>query len=241
MLWCIDRASWNNQKGRVPKPGLFFMHMPPDFVVFDCDGVLVDSEPITNRVIRDDLERYGLTMSMDQVMSRFVGGTIKGVMETAREMGANLPDSWVDDIYAKIFAALEAEVTLIPGADHVLDALDRAGIGYAIGSNGPHAKMRITLGRTGLAARLQGRVYSREDVANPKPAPDVYLKAMSDAGFAPSRCVVVEDSASGAKAGRASGAFVCGFAAETDPERLRPHCDVLFDDMAELPGLLKLS
>lgn len=217
------------------------MHMPPDFVVFDCDGVLVDSEPITNRVIRDDLARHGLTLSVDKVVSLFVGGTIQRVMEISRKMGADLPDTWVDDIYAKTFVALEAQVTLIPGVEGVLDALDRAGIGYAVGSNGPHAKMRITLGRTGLAARMAGRVYSREDVAHPKPAPDVYLRAIADAACAPERCVVVEDSASGARAGRASGAYVCGFTADTDPERLRPHCDVLFHGMAELPGLLKLS
>lgn len=210
-----------------------------DMVIFDCDGVLVDSEPLTNRVLQRNLAGYGLEMSLEDIMAQFVGGTIKGVGEQAREMGADLPDTWVDELYAQMFEAL-IDVTPIPGAVDVLDALDDAGIVYAVGSNGPHAKMAITLPRCGLADRLAGRVYSREDVPNPKPAPDVYLLAAKNAGIAPERCVVVEDSGSGARAGKAAGMFVAGFHAESDIESLRPHCDALFDRMDALPKLIGL-
>ena len=125
-----------------------------------------------------------------------------GVRDEAVRRGARLPEVWLDEIYTAIYEALASQVELIPGVSEVLDALDQAGIGYAIGSNGPHAKMQVTLGRTGLLDRLQGRIYSREDVPNPKPAPDVYLKAARDAGVGPSDCVVIEDSASGARAGQ---------------------------------------
>ncbi len=216
------------------------MNTPPDMVIFDCDGVLVDSEPITNRVIQENLAQNGLPLELDEIMRLFVGGTMQGVMDMAREMGATLPDDWLDHIYGAIFIALGKEVEPIPGAIAVLDALDAAGILYAVGSNGPHAKMNVTLTRTGLAERLKGRVFSREDVPNPKPAPDVYLHAAKQAGIAPERCVVIEDSASGAKAGVAAGMRTFGFYGETPKERLEPICDDVFGDMRDLPALLGL-
>ncbi len=211
-----------------------------DMVLFDCDGVLVDSEPITNQLMRDDLVAYGLDLPLDEIMRLFVGGTMIGVFERAREMGAPLPDDWVETFYQKMFDTLAKQVTPIPGAADVLTRLQAAGIPFAVGSNGPHEKMRITLARCGLAELLAGRVYSREDVANPKPAPDVYLKAATDAGIAPERCAVIEDSASGAKAGQAAGMTVFGFAADTPAARLEPCCDVVFDRLSDLPELLGL-
>ncbi|MBW4706435.1 HAD family phosphatase [Roseobacter sp. YSTF-M11] len=216
------------------------MILPPDLVIFDCDGVLVDSEPLTNVVIRDNLLRHGLDISLDRIVDLFVGGTMSGVMTTARGMGADLPGDWLDSIYSDIFEVLAAKVEPVPGAAAVLDVLDVAGIPYAVGSNGPHRKMEITLGRTGLLERLRGRVYSREDVINPKPAPDVYLKAASVAGISPHRCVVIEDSASGARAGRAAGMYCMGYVAVSDPDRLAPICDVLFASMHDVPTLLGL-
>lgn len=215
--------------------------MPPDMVLFDCDGVLVDSETLTADVLCRNLAQHGLTLSPKELADLFLGGTIMGVAEQSRKMGAALPATWIDDIYEEIFSALDAGVEAIPGVWAVLDRLDAAGIGYAIGSNGPHRKMEITLGRTGLIERFRGRVYSREDVATPKPAPDVYLKAASDAGVAPGRCVVIEDSPNGARAGKAAGMVCFGFCAETPAARLAPVCDALFASMEALPALLGLE
>lgn len=216
------------------------MQLPPDLVIFDCDGVLVDSEPLTNGLIRDNLAQYGLDLPMPQIMDLFVGGTIAGAKQRACELGATLPDDWVEEIYEQMFEVLGEKVELIPGITDVLDALDKAGIIYAVGSNGPHRKMEVTLNRTMLMPRLMGRIVSREDVPRPKPAPDVYLKAAEITGIAPARAVVVEDSASGAKAGQAAGMVVFGFAAETPVDRLNPHCDAIFDKMTDLPALLGL-
>ena len=216
------------------------MIMPPGMVIFDCDGVLVDSEPISDRVIQKSLAHYGLEITVQEVSGLFLGGTIAGVADTARGMGARLPGDWVDNIYAEIFEALAEEVELVPGAPLVLDALDAAGIPYAVGSNGPHRKMEITLKRTGLAGRLAGRVWSREDVPNPKPAPDVYLAAAQAEGVPPERCVVIEDSPNGARAGVAAGMYTVGFAAHTDRAALLAVCDAAFDAMPELPALLGL-
>ncbi|GFE49053.1 hydrolase [Roseobacter cerasinus] len=216
------------------------MTLPPDLVIFDCDGVLVDSEPLTNVVIRDNLARHGLDLSLQEILGTFVGGTMAGVMREARAMGAQLPDDWVGRIYEEMFVVLAEKVEIVPGIVGVLDALDQASIPYAVGSNGPHRKMEITLGRTGLSDRLQGRVYSREDVANPKPAPDLYLQAAARAGVPPERAVVIEDSPTGARAAQAAGIRCFGYVADTDPARMTPFCEAVFDRMQVLPGLLGL-
>lgn len=212
----------------------------PEYVLFDCDGVLVDSERITSRVLRDDLARHGLDLPEARIEALFVGGTMAGVMRTARDMGAELPNDWLDQVYGAIFAALEVECVAVPGIVAVLDALDAAGIGYAVGSNGPIAKMDVTLRCTGLWSRFEGRVYSAHDCAASKPAPDVYLKAARQAGIAPAQCAVIEDSATGARAGQAAGMAVYGFARGGSHAKLAPHCRALFDDMGELAGLLGL-
>ena len=210
----------------------------PAYVLFDCDGVLVDSEPITNAIMQRNLAAHGLDLRLDQIFDMFVGGTMKGVMTRGREMGADLPDNWLDLIYAEMFAALEKDCVVIPGVPAMLDALDAAGIGYAVGSNGPVAKMDVTLVKCGLAERFEGRIFSSHDCPAAKPAPDVYLKAAAAAGRAPAHCVVIEDSVSGARAGVAAGMRVFGYVGESDPTRLRPHCDELLTDMGDLPGLL---
>ena len=212
----------------------------PKLVIFDCDGVVVDSEPLTLQLIRDDLAARGLPLDLTKTTDLFMGGTISGAGAQAREMGADIPEDWVDLIYDKVFAALACKVEPIPGIGAVLDRLDRQGIAYAIGSNGPHRKMEITLARCGLAARFAGRTYSREDVAAPKPAPDVYLLAASQAGVAPQDCVVIEDSATGAQAAVAAGMAVFGFARETPRAKFEGLTELLFDDMGQLPALLGL-
>jgi HAD superfamily hydrolase (TIGR01509 family) len=212
----------------------------PKLVIFDCDGVVVDSEPLTLQLIRDDLAARGLPLDLIKTTDLFMGSTIAGAGAQAREMGADIPEDWVDLIYDKVFAALARKVESIPGIGAVLDRLDRQGIAYAIGSNGPHRKMEITLARCGLAARFAGRTYSREDVAAPKPAPDVYLLAASQAGVAPQDCVVIEDSATGAQAAIAAGMAVFGFARETPRAKFEGLTELLFDDMGQLPALLGL-
>jgi HAD superfamily hydrolase (TIGR01509 family) len=212
----------------------------PKLVIFDCDGVVVDSEPLTLQLIRDDLAARGLPLDLIKTTDLFMGSTIAGAGAQAREMGADIPEDWVDLIYDKVFAALARKVESIPGIGAVLDRLDRQGIAYAIGSNGPHRKMEITLARCGLAARFAGRIYSREDVAAPKPAPDVYLLAASQAGVAPQDCVVIEDSATGAQAAVAAGMAVFGFARETPRAKFEGLTELLFDDMGQLPALLGL-
>ncbi|MEP2028709.1 MAG: HAD family phosphatase [Paracoccaceae bacterium] len=212
----------------------------PKLVIFDCDGVLVDSEPITNQILRGSLAAYGLDLQISDMGRLFVGGTMAGVMSKARELGADLPDHWLDVIYSQIYAELQEQVEIVPGVEVLLDQLDAAGVGYAVGSNGPMRKMEITLGRTGLLSRLEGRIFSSHDCAAPKPAPDVYLNAAAHAGLATADCVVIEDSATGARAGRAAGMRCYGYCGETSPDILKPICNDVFHDMAELKSILRL-
>ncbi len=214
--------------------------MTPDLVLFDCDGVLVDSETVTNRIIQENLAARGLSLPLEKIVALFVGGTIGGVRDTALSMGATLESNWLDLIYGEMFAGLAAHCEVIPGVTDMLDHLDQASVPYVVCSNGPHIKMDITLARCGLKERFANRIYSREDVPTPKPAPDIYLHAAKLANIAPARCVVIEDSPSGAKAGKAAGMRTFGYVADTDPTRLAPICDSLFDDMSKLPELLHL-
>lgn len=206
-------------------------------VIFDCDGVLVDSEGITNRLLRDDLAQHGLDMPLEQVMSAFVGGTMEGVAAEAMRLGAALPPDWVELFYGKMFKALAAEVEAIAGVHDLLERLHRAGIACAVGSNGPLAKMDITLKRTGLWRWLTPHVYSARELAHPKPAPDIYIHAAGRLGVSPAHCVVIEDSASGARAAQAAKMRCIGFAEMGQDLTLKPHCDVLARDM---PGVARL-
>jgi len=216
------------------------MLFPFKAVIFDCDGVLIDSETITNTVMRDSLITYGLDLTLREVMDLFVGGTIQSCFEEAKRRGAGLPENWVPLMYDEMYHRLAIEVTLMPGVIEVLDHLDAVGIPYGVGSNGPHTKMDITLSKTGLKSRFEGRIVSREDVGKPKPAPDVYLRVAQLIGQPPKSCVVIEDSVSGAKAGKAAGMVTFGFTAETSADRLAPFCNETFSSMSELTNLLNL-
>lgn len=215
--------------------------MTPKAILFDCDGVVVDSEPMTDALLHRDLIDAGLTLSLDDIHTLFIGGTLRSVPQAVRELGGWLPDDWLDGFNTRLYAQLAAEVLPIPGIVDVLDRLDDAGIPYAMGSNGPVKKMKVTLGATGLWDRFAPHIYSGYDCPAPKPAPDVYLKAAEMLGISPEACVVIEDSPSGAKAGVAAGMRCFGFASVTPAERLAPICDQVFDSMDALPALLGLE
>lgn len=213
---------------------------PPKLVIFDCDGVLVDSEKSTISCLKDNLSRHGLELSYQGTLALLSAGTFARAGEKAWEMGANLPDNWLESIYEELYLRLDKEVRLIPSIEHVLDVLDSAGIPYAVGSNGRVMKMEIMLRRVGLWPRLKRHLYSAQDLRFPKPAPDVYLKAASDFDLSPLECAVIEDSAMGARAATAAGIPCFGYVANTDPEKLAPFTKVNFSDMRDLPALLGL-
>lgn len=214
--------------------------MPPDLVIFDCDGVIVDSEPLTNAVLADQLRPYGLDLSPEEAASRFVGGTMAQTAERVRALGHDLPEDWVDGIYAAMFERLRQGTPLIEGVVEVFDRLDVAGIPCCIASNGPMAKMEITLGQNGLLERFQGRIFSAHDVGpeNAKPNPGLFLIAAETMGFGPGGSLVIEDTATGARAAKAAGMVCFGHAADTPVEKLTAEGATPFFAMADLPELL---
>ncbi|MBI1170319.1 HAD-IA family hydrolase [bacterium] len=215
--------------------------MTPQAVIFDCDGVLVDSESIAFALLERDLSSYVPHVSRAQMERDLLGLTLAGVAEKARTLGADLPDTWVEDFYARLYARLEQGTPLVPGILGVLDALDVAGIPYAIGSNGSPRKMQITLGQhRGLIDRFQGRVFSGQETPRPKPFPDLFLKAAAAMNVAPKHCVVVEDSPTGARAARAAGMRCMGYAPHGAAALLAEGAEP-FTRMTDLPALLNLS
>lgn len=215
----------------------------PAAVLFDCDGVITDSEGPTFDLLIADLARHGLPLSRHQLETDYIGGTIETVAERARASGAVLPGDWVARFYERMYAMLAEGTALIPGVVQVLDRLDAAGIPYAVGSNGPPEKMRISLGQHGLLPRFRA-VLSGQALGRPKPAPDVYLAAAAACGADPAACVVIEDSSSGARAALAAGIPCLGFAPhgpEAPPARGLAALGLpLFHSMTDLPALLDL-
>ncbi|HCK18975.1 MAG TPA: HAD family phosphatase [Thalassospira sp.] len=190
-------------------------------VIFDCDGVLVDTETLACRVLTEQLCDYGCDMNMAKTHDLFIGGTLAMVPPKMETMfGVTLPDDWLAECYERTFVAFRNDLKPFPHLDPVLDLLDQNNIPMAIGSNGPHAKMEVSLGKVGLKDRFAGRVCSAHDVANAKPHPDVFLLAAEKIGVDISDCIVVDDSQNGVRAGVASGATTVGLVDITPAEYL---------------------
>jgi HAD superfamily hydrolase (TIGR01509 family) len=214
--------------------------MMPSAVLFDCDGVVVDSEGATFDLLAEDIAAYGLHFELAEMEGMFLGGTMYGLGMALRQLSDQVPEDWADRFYAKLYPHLAKGTPLIAGIECVLDALDAAGVRYAIGSNGTGQKMQVTLGQhPAFLARFKGHVYSGQDLGAPKPAPDLYLYAARQLGADPSRAVVVEDSPNGAKAARAAGMRCLGYAPHGNAELAAVGAE-LFSDMRQLPALLGL-
>lgn len=211
----------------------------PLAVLFDCDGVIVDSEGVAARIAYADLKSRGLTIGPDEFEKIFTGSTMYVVRDKARAAGLDLADDWTADIYKAIYADLANGVDLFPGIIEALDALDAAGIPYGVGSNGQLVKMDITLGqRPELKARFKGHIYSGQELGATKPDPLVYLHGAKQLGVDPKDCVVVDDSIYGCMAGVAAGMRTLGFASHGDGADLKSVGAEVFHHMDELPALL---
>ena len=211
-----------------------------ELVIFDCDGVLVDSEPISNRIVSEMLDEMGIALSVDAVRERFMGRSMQYCLDSIAQMlGGSAPASFVDDYYRRSTAAFKDELTVVPGITAVLDAL---AIPCCVASSGVHAKMRTTLGLVGLLPRFEGRLFSVTEVAHAKPAPDVFLHAARCCNVRPAACLVVEDSPAGVAAGVAAGMTVYAYAGHTPSAPLQvAGAHRIFSDMSQLPQLIELG
>jgi len=205
-------------------------------VIFDCDGVLVDTELISNTVLAGLLTDAGCETTLELCLRDYRGRSLTSVMElaTARH-GAPLPGDIPQRYYDAVEARFARELEPIAG---VVAALDEIDLPMCVASSGPHRKMAVTLRATGLWERFEGRIFSATEVAHGKPAPDLFLHAARQMGFDPAHTAVVEDSLPGVQAARAAGMRVLAFAADTDPAALAEAGGEVFDDMAALPDLL---
>lgn len=210
--------------------------MQHDLVIFDCDGVLVDSEVPSNQCMIDNMRRYGLEITLSDAMQMFVGGTMSGVMEKARAMGADLPEDWLTEIYGEIYARLEQGVPLIDGVAELLDLLDAQDTPYCVASNGREAKMQITLGQNGLWGRFRDRMFSAHTHGVAKPDPGLFQIAADH--FGARRPVVIEDSHSGVTAAIGAGMRCLAFTPHTDAAAFRDLGAETFGHMNEVPQLL---
>ncbi len=206
-------------------------------VIFDCDGVLVDSEWISTGALAGLLGDMGHEITEAESHRIFTGTWWPDTQKLIEgRIGEPLPDDFATRFRERQMAALAADgVKPVPGVVAVLDGLTQR---TCVASNGPQEKMRLTLGSAGLLDRFDGRIFSAYDVERGKPEPDLFLHAAERMGAAPERSAVIEDSVHGVMAARRAGMHVFAYCAESDPVELAEAGAVVFDAMHELPALL---
>ncbi len=214
--------------------------MKPKLVIFDCDGVLVDSETPSNIILRQNLGRHGLQLSLAECEALFLGVGDEDVATKARTMGAVLPETWLQDLITETHILLAKGVDLIAGIPVLLDRLDQASIPFCVASNGRMDRMEITLGQNRLWERFQGRIFSGPALGMLKPAPDLFLTAAKTLEFSPIDCVVIEDSLSGATAARHAGMRCLGYVPKGGANKMATQNATLFSSMSKVPSLLEL-
>ncbi|AFY30730.1 HAD family phosphatase [Calothrix sp. PCC 7507] len=209
-----------------------------DLVIFDCDGVLVDSEHITNSVFAEMLNEMGLPVTLADMFDTFVGKSMAVCLEIIQQkLGKPVPDDFLSEYKQRTKKALVEKLQPIPGIHEVLAKLN---LPFCVASNGVEEMMQTKLNITGLLPYFEGKLFSITHVARGKPHPDIFLYAAEKMGFAPQRCAVVEDTPTGVEAGFTAGMTVFGYAAISNPEQLRAAgASIVFNDMGVLPKLLQ--
>ncbi|MGJ8655326.1 MAG: HAD family hydrolase [Akkermansiaceae bacterium] len=210
---------------------------PYDLIIFDCDGVLVDSERITCTVLSAMLNELGLQATMETTYQEFVGNSLDRCITIIEEkLNHPIPTTFVPEFKQRQKEALTQSLKAVDG---IKEALAQITLPTCVASSGDHEKMKTTLGVTGLLPHFEGRITSTTEVAHSKPAPDVYLLAASKMQTTPDRCAVVEDTVIGVKAAIAAGMTVYGYAKLTNPDHLAAAGAIPFDNMHNLPTLLQ--
>ncbi|MFB7213145.1 HAD family hydrolase [Streptomyces sp. NPDC056255] len=210
-----------------------------ELVIFDNDGVLVDSEPISNTILAEYLTELGHPTSYQESLRDYMGSAVHRVHDLVEERtGEKLPADFDATLHSRIFAAFERELEPVAGVEDVLGKLVADGIPYCVASSSTHERIRVGHRRTGLDQWFEEEwIFSAEDVGRGKPAPDLFLLAAERMGVPPERCVVIEDSPLGVEAARAAGMDVYGFTSMIPADRLAGVTGH-FSDMSQLRELL---
>ena len=218
--------------------------MNPELIIFDCDGVLIDSEALCDRVVSEELRRAGWDLSAAECHRLFLGLTFPDTQLAAEtHLGAPLGPHWVEQVVRRVTEVMAAEAQPIQGARDALVATTALGLPFRIASNSSHTEMAAKFARAGLANLVHGRIHSAYDMIalgkQGKPAPDLFLAAAAAEGIPPAACVVIEDSLPGVQAAIAAGMTCLGFSPETDGSHLRAAGALPFAAMSALPDLLR--
>ncbi len=214
----------------------------PHLVIFDCDGVLVDSEPVAARVLSETLHTLGWPVTVEQVDRLFRGRSLRDCQQHIEEhLGRALPADFIEHLNLRTYKEFEATLEPVPFVREALDSVLAHGLPVCVASSGSHDKMRLTLGLTGLLPLLGHHLFSSKDVARGKPFPDLFLHAAASMGVFPEVSVVIEDSVPGILGGRAAGMRVLGYAASGNASELEEAGAEPFTSMRDLPRLLGLG
>lgn len=216
----------------------------PSLVIFDCDGVLVDSEPVANRILAEHLTAAGLEITVDEARRDFVGTSMDHVMTVAEDrLGRPLPEGWLDRLRDATFAAFRQSLEPVPGVHGAIASIKGAGLPICVASSGPVEKMEVSLGVTGLIDHFDNAIFSSTMVARGKPHPDIFLHVADRMGHAPERCIVIEDSLPGVRGARAAGMRVLGYVGDPATERamLAAAGAELLEDMADLARMIGIT
>lgn len=211
--------------------------MKCELVIFDCDGVLVDTEPVVNRVFVEMIAELGLRLDLDETLREFAGCSMAQRMRTIESRCRwQAPRGFLHGFDQRLVDALRRRIEVVPG---VKEALAQIRLARCVASNGSPSEIRLKLGLVDLLAEFGGHLFSAEAVSAPKPDPALFLHAARSMGVVASACVVVEDSVPGVEGAIRAGMRVLGYAGRTDKERLAAGGAEVFESMAELAGLVR--
>ena len=217
---------------------------PLRMVIFDCDGVLIDSEALCDRVVAASLTELGWPIAAEECHRQFLGWSFYDMVPVIEaRIGRTIGAEWVDGLVARVSAVFAQEVEPVPGALDALTGTSALGLPWRIASNSSRAEMSAKFSRVGWDALVQGRVHSAAEIigrgGRGKPAPDVFLEAAAAEGIAPAHCLVIEDSVAGARAAQAAGMACLGYCPDNDGAALRAVGAVPFRPMHAIPALLR--
>lgn len=207
-------------------------------IIFDCDGVLVDSEGLSSKVLYDMTYPLGITSSLDEMVINFSGRNLKECFECIeKEINTKLPPGFEENYRDQTFSVFQKELKCIDGIKDFINSLT---IPYCVASSGPVNKIKLNLSLTGLLENFENKIYSCYEIKSWKPEPDIFLHAAKGMGYTAKDCVVVEDSVVGVKAAVAGGFKVYGLATAQTKVKLKEAGAITFDHISHLPSLLEL-
>ena len=209
-------------------------------IIFDCDGVLIDSELVVNRVVAAELTRLGWPITPEECCRRFLGLDLDAMVPLIEAaLSRRLPPTWQESLTSDIVATLHRESPMIPGARTALDRITALGIPWRVASNSSHEEMAAKFATNGILHLTAGRTHSFRDVPRGKPAPDLFLASAAAEGVTPAECLVIEDSVPGVTGAIAAGMTCLGYSPQNDGLALAAAGAIPFTDMTALPDLIR--